>query len=231
VELVLSNGSIAIVDANDFIRVSQYSWYLHKGGYAARKLKLNKVSKTIFLHHFVTETDYKYIVDHINGNRLDNRKQNLRIVTAQQNAFNRSVNRYKNSSQYKGVFWSKEKKLWLSLIKIKGKSNHLGYFNTEIDAAIAYNENAKTLFGEYARLNDVPENKMWWEKRIFIRGNSTGFRGVTEQRPGKYQARITVDNKRLSLGYYTTAIEAAKAYNKAALKYHGNRALLNSIQK
>lgn len=228
-ELVLSNGSITLVDDEDFEKASKYSWYFHKGGYAARSGTKPKDPHTIFLHHFVTGTDYKYVVDHINGNRLDNRKENLRVVTQQQNSFNRPANKNKESSKYKGVHRSKEKNLWLAIIKLNRKPNHLGYFNSEIDAAIAYNENAKILFGEYARLNDVPENKEWWTKRVFIRQNSSGFRGVTEQKTGRWQARITVDKKRLSIGYYNSPVEAAVAYNKASIVYHGERALLNNI--
>jgi hypothetical protein len=227
-ELILSNGKIALVDDEDFEKVSKHNWYFLKG-YAAKSGTIAEGKHTVLLHHFVTETDYKYVVDHINGNSLDNQKKNLRVVTAQQNAFNRAVAKNKESSRYKGVHWSKEKNLWLSIIKLNRKPTHLGYFNSEIDAAIAYNENAKNLFGKYARLNDVPENKEWWVKRVFIRQNSSGFRGVTEQKPGRWQARITVDKKRVSIGYYNSSIEAAKAYNRAAIFYHGERALLNTI--
>lgn len=216
------------MDDDDFEKVSIYSWYSLKG-YAARTGTRPGEPHTILLHHVVTGADYKYIVDHINGDTLDNRKEKLRVVSVQQNNFNKSVNKNKESSKYKGVFWSKEKNLWLSLIKLNRKSNHLGYFDSELDAATAYNENAKILFGEYARLNDAPANTEWWRKRVFIGFNSTGYRGVSEQKPGSWQARITVNNKRISLGYYNSPIEAAKAYNKASVDYKGKRALLNQI--
>lgn len=227
-KLILTNGSIALVDDEDFEKVSRYSWYSLKG-YAARTGSMPGEPHTMLLHHVVTGTDYKYIVDHVNGDTLDNRKKKLRVATIQQNCFNKSVNKNKQSSKYKGVFWSKEKNLWLSLIKLNGKSNHLGYYDLEVDAAAAYNENAKILFGEYARLNNVPPNTEWWRKRTFIQFNSTSYRGVTEQKPGRWQARITIANKRLSIGYYNSRVEAAKAYNKASIFYKGKKALLNKI--
>ena len=226
-KLILTNGSIALVDDKDFQEVSMYSWYLLKGGYAARTGSRPGEPHTILLHHVVTDTDYKYIVDHINGNSLDNQKGNLRAVTIQQNNFNRAKCKNKKSSKYKGVCWSKHKNLWVASIKINKKSIRLGYFNFEIDAATAYNEKAKVLFGEYARLNNAPSNSEWWKKRVFIKSNSTNYRGVSEQKTGRWQARITVDKKRLSIGYYNSSIEAAKAYNKASIIYHGEKALLN----
>lgn len=228
-EITLINGCKTLIDSKDYDRVSCYKWYLHKGGYAARSIKGNGKTITVFLHHFITGVDFKYVVDHINGNRLDNRKSNLRVVTAQQNSFNRARNKNKISSIYKGVFWSKEKLMWFSLIKLNGESNHLGYFKSEIDAACAYNEKSKELFGEYARLNDVPDNKYWWTRRVFTRDNSTGYRGVTKQRDGKYQARITIEGQRKSLGYFNTAIEAAKEYNRIAFQFLGEKALLNKF--
>ncbi|MGL5440823.1 MAG: HNH endonuclease [Filifactoraceae bacterium] len=228
-ELILASGEIALIDSEDYDLVAKYKWYMHKGGYAARSIKKNNRTITVFLHRRLVKASSKYVVDHINGDRLDNRKANLRIVTAQQNAFNRCRNVNKKSSVYKGVFWSKEKSLWLSLIKIDGKSIHLGYFNNEIDAACAYNEKAVELFGGYARLNDVDRNTNWAINRVFIRTNITGYRGVTHQKEGKYQARITIAGKRKSLGYFDSAIEAAKKYNQVAIQFLGERALLNKF--
>lgn len=96
------------------------------------------------------------VIDHINGNRLDNRKKNLRFVTMQQNCFNSAKKRAgRTSSRYKGVHHRKERNKWVAYISIKRKKTFLGSFNTEIEAARAYNEAAKREYGEYARLNNI----------------------------------------------------------------------------
>lgn len=82
-------------------------------------------------------------------------KENCRWVTPQQNQMNTS-SRVNSTSKYKGVCWFKTREKWVARIMINGKTKHLGYFLDELDAALAYNEAAKELFGEYAHINDIP---------------------------------------------------------------------------
>lgn len=94
------------------------------------------------------------LVDHYNGDTLDNRRDNLRIATSSQNKAN--MNKPKtNTSGYKGVSWHKPLNKWRVQIKVMGVSMHIGYFNDVRDAANAYNDKAYELFGEYARLNVI----------------------------------------------------------------------------
>lgn len=92
-------------------------------------------------------------VDHINHNGLDNRKANLRFATAQQNTWNKRKQKGNYSSQYKGVHWVKSEKNWRALITCNKKMIYIGRFDDETAAAMAYDEKAKELFGEYASLN------------------------------------------------------------------------------
>lgn len=231
-EIKLSSNVSVFVDEEDCEKVIEKKWYLHKGYAAKNRYVKGKKVGTIFLHHFILGTNpSEYVVDHINRNRLDNRKINLRVITQQQNSFNRGPNKNKKSSKFKGVYWSKEKELWVSFVKINGVMNHVGYFISETEAAAAYNAKAKELFGLYAWLNEVPEDTKWWRKRVFTRKGSSSYRGVTEQRKGRWQARLTVNGKRTSLGYYSSPLEAAEAYNEAAIKYLGEKALLNEIKE
>lgn len=98
------------------------------------------------------------ILDHINGDRSDNRIENLRPATQSQNLAN--AKKYKkSSSSYKGVAWHNRDKKWCANIKIEDKLKHLGYFTDEIEAAKAYDKAALELFGEFARPN-FPQNKI-----------------------------------------------------------------------
>ena len=94
------------------------------------------------------------VIDHINSNSLDNRLQNLRLVTTQQNLFNKQPS-VGGSSKYKGVSWIKSRKKWKSQIKLDGKTTNIGMFASEEDAKEAYDKKAKELFGKYAYLNSI----------------------------------------------------------------------------
>ncbi|MBB6677499.1 HNH endonuclease [Cohnella lubricantis] len=106
------------------------------------------------MHREVLNAPDGFEVDHINGNTLDNRKSNLRIVTHQRNMHNVSSHG-DSSSQYRGVFWNKQKLKWTAQICLDGKRRHIGHFVNELDAARAYNQEAIRLFGQYARLNQL----------------------------------------------------------------------------
>jgi len=90
-------------------------------------------------------------IDHINGDRLDNRIKNLRVVTQQQNAFNRVL--YKNnSSGVKGVSWSIAQQAWHAQIRVTGKRIHLGFFKSKNDAANAYAAASAKFHGEFGKI-------------------------------------------------------------------------------
>ena len=96
----------------------------------------------------------KGIIDHVNRCTSDNRWENLRVVTDKQNSYNRSP-RKNTTSRYKGVHFVKHMKKWVARITKNGDSEYLGFFESEIDAAVAYNRRAKELFGPYTYLNEV----------------------------------------------------------------------------
>ena len=102
-------------------------------------------------------TEEGQMVDHINRDKLDNRRENLRLCNMTESNRNRGPIHFKHSSsitsKYKGVHWSKNK--WRATIEVNGKKIYLGFFDNEQDAAIAYNEAAKKYFGDYAYLNEI----------------------------------------------------------------------------
>jgi len=156
----LSQGQVAIVDDADFDRVSTtggWCFTTHPGdktGYATRSVKLGGRWTTQLLHRFVLHLKPGDLeVDCINGNGLDCRRENLRLATHQQNLCNQGKRRGSFSSQFKGVTWDKAKGKWQAQITANYKYKGLGYFNTELSAATAYDSAAVRLHGKFARLN------------------------------------------------------------------------------
>lgn len=112
--------------------------------------------KVTWLHHFIMGKPLAGVVDHINGNRLDNRRSNLRFATVAQNAHNGSSHTGA-SSRYKGVSWYAPQSNWRARICLYGKIRFIGYFASETEAARAYDKEATRLFGAFARLNFASE--------------------------------------------------------------------------
>ena len=148
-KIKLSRGKYTIVDDEDFEWLNRWKWSYNSLGYA----RMGQNYKTILMHRLIMNTPHGMETDHINGNGLDNRRSNLRICTRSQNKMNTCLSS-KNTSGYKGVCWNKNSKKWRAEIEYK-KSICLGYFDNKIDAAKAYNQKAKELFGEFAKLNKI----------------------------------------------------------------------------
>jgi hypothetical protein len=109
------------------------------------------------LHRLIMDCPKGMVVDHINGDTLDNRKSNLRICTKLQNQYNQKKHKGNKHSKYKGVTLRKElkSKPWEAFIYANRTHRRLGYFATEIEAAEAYNKAALQMYGEYAKLNEL----------------------------------------------------------------------------
>ena len=153
-KIPLTKGKFAIVDAEDFAWLSLWKWHYGARRYAVHNYYMTPgKKKAVFMHSAVNKTPPGLQTDHINRNPLDNRKCNLRSATNPQNQANRS--NYKGKSRYKGVSWGKKENKWRAQIKFKRKMRSLGYYHVEENAALAYNEKAKELFGEFACLNQI----------------------------------------------------------------------------
>lgn len=132
-ELVLADKSIVIYSPKDHDLISRYKWSLHDKGYCMSTSR----KKPVLMHRLIMNFPKDMIIDHINGNRLDNRRENLRVVSLQANAQNRTkLNGDKTSSKYMGVCKYKSGR-FRSHIKIDGRQHQIGYFATEIEAAVA----------------------------------------------------------------------------------------------
>jgi hypothetical protein len=149
----LTKGYYAIVDVEDYDRLRIYKWHVvvKNSPYAARNSPTGKGGKyqKIWMHREVMPAPKGMVVDHINHNTLDNRWVNLRPATKLQNMYNRSK-RKNTSSRYKGVHWHEYAKKWRAGIRVNGRDKALGYFESELEAAKAYDRAARKHQKEFA---------------------------------------------------------------------------------
>jgi len=135
----LSQGKFALIDDQDFEYLNQWKWTYDRG-YARR----NDKKKKIYLHRLINKTPLGFQTDHINKNKLDNRKCNLRTANHKVNSINRGL-QLNNISGYRGVYLKKGDKKWRAYINNNGKMIHLGYYLT-IQEAIMSRKNGEELW-------------------------------------------------------------------------------------
>lgn len=163
-EVALANTTlVAIVDDEDYERVSQLKWHLKPGRHtfyaiASTGKTKRKNNKPLRMHRFVLPSTTAKVIDHINRNGLDNRKSNLREATMAQNTVNSGPNRL-NTSGFKGAYYDKRDKYWLAAIKHNNKFIRIGSYDSAEEAARAYDAEAKRLLGEFAWLNFPLEHR------------------------------------------------------------------------
>lgn len=147
-KIYFNDYSYTIIDLDDLERVIKYKWYKgcarketnSRKEYFRIETHINK--KVVRLHRFILNVEKGQIVDHINQNTFDNRKANLRIVNNSINSRNRKAKK-NSSSKYKGVYFRYDRNKWVAQIRINKKVKHLGIFETEIEAAKAYDKALK----------------------------------------------------------------------------------------
>lgn len=142
-------------DEEDTELLAQYTWHVAQGYVSTSGIRPDGGRYPLRMHRRIMEAYEGMEVDHVNGNPLDNRKKNLRFCTRAENMWNRSINKV-NGSGFKGVYWHNQRMKFQAQIGINKKRKNLGFFQTALAAAHAYNAGAKKFFGEFARLNKLP---------------------------------------------------------------------------
>ncbi len=157
-EIPLTKGQVALVDDEDYEALAKFKWHAHKFSQtwcAARNVRGDDgVKRIVLMHRVIMGAPPGADVDHRNHNGCDNRRENLRVCTRQQNLRNQRK-RAGKSSRLKGVSLCGQTGRWAAALKVGTKKVWLGRFKTEADAGAAYDRAAREHFGEFACLNEV----------------------------------------------------------------------------
>lgn len=220
-------GKFIIVDDADYEWLNQYGWYLIRGSVQSNPRWLVASDGSRLINRIIMNAPKGVIVDHKNRNKLDNRRENLRLATRTQNNQNRTPSK-KTKSGYKGVVWHKESQLWFAKIVVNKKDVSLGYYPTKEEAAEQYNIAAQKYFGDFACKNDVKQTDNQHVYRSRKPRNNRKYCGVYLSTSKKtWFALYKYKGETFRLSNFATPEEAAKARDVIAIKHEGHRARLN----
>ena len=157
-EIQLTQGKVAVVDDDLFNYLNQFKWFANNINgkfYVVRNITVSKNKKNvIYMHRFIMKPNKGMVIDHLDGNTLNNQKNNLRICTHTENMRNSKIS-INNKSGYKGVSYQENRNNYRAQIKFNNKTINIGDFIDPIDAAKAYNAAALKYHGEFAHLNKI----------------------------------------------------------------------------
>lgn len=211
-QINLTQGKIALVDDSDYAWLSLTPWYYSGSGYAARDFTRNKEKISVYMHRLILNVADDKEVDHIDGNRLNNTRSNLRICSRAENALN--IRKRKNaSSKYKGVYWDEAREQFRVAVNSATYGEYyVGSFYSEDEAGLAYNLAAGSLHGDFACLNDIPSNICLPFKTKVEPSRSSKYKGVSFDKRGtnKWYAYIDHDHKRVWCKRFNSEEEAFK---------------------
>lgn len=161
-KITLSQSKIALVDDADYDALMQYTWSVQRNRgvwYAQRATPRSEGHRIVLMHRQIMRAPPRVRVDHKDHDGLNNQRHNLRFATHAQNLRNQHK-RKRATSRFKGVYWNTSTDCWRAQISDGTKTArgyahrvHLGYFHTEEEAAHAYDEAARSIFGAFALLN------------------------------------------------------------------------------
>jgi len=153
-KILLTQGKVSLVDDDDYERLARYPWCYKGSGYAVRRGPVTDGKQSLlYMHKEILNIGPEKEVDHINHDRLDNRRANLRVCDHKQNARNMK-RRERKTSQFIGVYWERARRKWHAQVKLNYRARFIGRFDSEEEAARAYDQAAVMLHGEFASTNE-----------------------------------------------------------------------------
>jgi hypothetical protein len=186
--------------------LNQWKWYaikLKTKGNGPRWYAVRTENKIrILMHRVVAKTPEGMVTDHLDGDSLNNQVSNVRSCTNAQNQHNQRLKKFQKTSKYKGVSWRQRDECWQTHIMVENKSINLGNYESEIDAAYAYDISAREHFGAFARTNfeNLPECP---PVRRFVKKTSQYVGVYWNENRQKWQSSITIEGKRRFLGRWS----------------------------
>ena len=220
-EIPLTHNKVALVDDDIYEWVSLQAWYCTNAGYVARDFTRNKKRVSVLLHRLIMNAPEDKEIDHIDGNKLNNVRSNLRICTRTQNAANIRKQSGECSSKHKGVYWDKTRKHYRVEINTIIGGYYIGAFTSEDEAGLAYNLAAISIQGEFAKLNDIPSDVMLPFKTKIIRSSSSIHKGISydQHHSSKWYAYIDKDKKRIWCKRFNSEEEANMVRQKKLIEF------------
>ena len=203
-------GGIAIVSPEDYELVSQYKWHNTPKGYAIGKIG----NKMMRMNRFIMNDPKGKVIDHINRNKLDNRRENLRIYTTLQNGQNKSIKKTKTTSIYRGVSYYESSKKYRGRFVYNKIHIDLGDYMTELEAAIAFDKYIVNNKIEEIELNFPDKREEYIDDNYeFVKRKFTSkYNGVIfNKQDKKYYAKIISNKKNTYICSSEDEIECAKA--------------------
>lgn len=218
----LNQGYTAVVDDQDYDMVIKHKWFVTDVNRSVQYARTIIVGKTVLMHRLImglVDTP-EIIVDHRNRCGLDNRRENLRICSHSENAAN-TRSKSGSKSGYKGIHPYGNTGGWRAAVSKEGKKVWSGVFDTEFEAALAYDAVARKVFGEFANLNFPFLQAEHVDTEVGIKRSryTSRFRGVSwKSKIKKWVAQISVGGRKIHLGCFDCEEEAAKVYDEVARK-------------
>lgn len=221
----LKHGT-AIIDEQDFDKIKDYKWSSILCGKSKNPYAVSShFGQIVYMHRMIADAKDNQFVDHIDGNGLNNSRDNLRFATPSQNNMNQRV-REDNTSGHKGISWCPDREKYQVYINIDRKRKSLGRYKTLEEAIYVRDQAVKAHYGEYSRENSsLPEEAQIEPQRAIPRtlrrtgsNNSSGKTGVTKHGE-KWKATITIDGKVKQIGIFAELENAVAAREKAEREY------------